>query len=52
MTITITRPELSLRSHDASWNRARWERLPADGNRYEVIDGILYLTTTPSFFHQ
>jgi Uma2 family endonuclease len=26
--------------------------LPADGNRYEVIDGVLYLTTAPSFFHQ
>ncbi len=47
-----TMPELALRSHDATWNRERWERLPNDGNRYEVIDGVLYMTTAPSPFHQ
>src|SRR3712207_2238448 len=50
--MTSTMPELALRSHDATWNRARWEQLPADGNRYEVIDGVLYMTTAPSNFHQ
>ena len=45
-------PDLVLRSPDASWNLARWETLPADGNRYEVIDGVLYMTTAPSTFHQ
>jgi len=45
-------PELAMRSHDATWDRARWERLPADGNRYEVIDGVLYMSTAPSLFHQ
>ncbi|MFL5801704.1 MAG: Uma2 family endonuclease, partial [Roseiflexaceae bacterium] len=25
---------------------------PDDGNRYEVIDGVLYMTTAPSSFHQ
>ncbi len=45
-------PELAMRSHDATWNRARWEELPDDGNRYEVIDGVLYMSTAPSFFHQ
>ena len=45
-------PDLALRSHDASWNRARWECLPADGNRYEVINGVLYMATAPSSFHQ
>jgi Uma2 family endonuclease len=44
--------ELTLRSQDATWDRARWEVLPADGNRYEVIDGVLYMSTAPSFFHQ
>jgi len=43
---------LSLRSLDAGWNRERWEQLPDDGNRYEVIDGVLYMSTSPSFFHQ
>ena len=35
-------PDLAMRSLDAAWNRARWESLPDDGNRYEVIDGVLY----------
>src|SRR5579864_7044383 len=34
------------------WTHADWEKLPADGNRYEVIDGVLYMSTSPSFFHQ
>lgn len=34
------------------WTYADWEALPEDGNRYEVIDGVLYMTTAPSFFHQ
>ena len=52
MAATFPRPELTLRSPDATWNRARWERLPADGNRYEVVDGVLYRSTAPSLFHQ
>lgn len=52
MTVMVGIPELALRSHDATWDRARWEQLPADGNRYEVIDGVLYMTTAPSAFHQ
>lgn len=44
--------ELLLRSPDATWDYARWERLPDDGNRYEVIDGVLYMSTAPSLFHQ
>jgi hypothetical protein len=45
MTVTVILPELALRSHDATWNYARWEQLPDDGNRYEVINGVLYITT-------
>ena len=45
-------PELALRSLKADWNRERWETLPNDGNRYKVIDGVLYLSTAPSAFHQ
>ena len=45
--------ETALRSFDDGWNRARWEQLPHhDGNRYEVIDGVLYMSTSPSLFHQ
>lgn len=52
MTATQHTPELAMRSHLPEWNRERWEQLPNDGNRYEVIDGVLYLTTAPSPFHQ
>jgi len=53
-TIATTDPmlELALRSLKADWNRERWETLPNDGNRYEVIDGVLYSSTAPSAFHQ
>lgn len=34
------------------WTYANWETLPADGNRYEIIEGVLYMSTTPSNFHQ
>jgi Uma2 family endonuclease len=35
------------------WTHAEWETLPHDdGNIYEIIDGVLYMTTAPSNFHQ
>lgn len=35
------------------WTHADWEALPDhDAIRYEVIDGVLYMTTAPSNFHQ
>jgi Uma2 family endonuclease len=50
--MVVSHIELQLRSTDASWCYEKWERLPADGNRYEVIDGVLYMSTAPSFWHQ
>lgn len=50
--VVATEFEYLLQSADASWCADRWEKLPADGNRYEVIDGVLYMSTSPSFFHQ
>lgn len=35
-----------------SWTYADWEQLPDDGKRYEIIEGVLYMTTAPSNFHQ
>src|SRR5262245_55349241 len=49
---TTAQHELTTRSLGADWNYARWSQLPDDGYRYEVIDGVLYMTTAPSFFHQ
>jgi Uma2 family endonuclease len=40
--VTTTRP----------WTRADMERLPDDGNRYEVLDGKLLVTPLPSIPHQ
>lgn len=31
------------------WSRADLERLPDDGNRYEVLDGQLFVTPLPLF---
>ena len=50
--MVIATPQLFLRSQDATWDYERWQQLPADGNRYEVIDGVLYMSTAPSQFHQ
>lgn len=54
----ITLPIPTAASHSVrgpaqgSWTYADWEKLPDDGNRYEIIEGALYMTTAPSFFHQ
>lgn len=34
------------------WTAADLDDLPNDGNRYEVIDGELYVTPAPSWMHQ
>ncbi|MGQ9548352.1 MAG: Uma2 family endonuclease [Roseiflexus sp.] len=34
------------------WTVAAWEGLPDDGNRYEILEGVLWMTTAPSAFHQ
>ena len=39
----------TLRRH---WIVDDLEDLPADGNRYEVIDWELFVTPSPSFRHQ
>ena len=55
MATTLTtpaKPDLMLQSADATWNRERWELLGDDGNRYEVIDGVLYMSSAPRPVHQ
>ncbi len=37
---------------DLPWTVERLERLPDDGNRYEVIDGVLFVTPAPTNTHQ
>ena len=50
--MAVAETEFLLQSPDATWCADRWEKLPYDGNRYEVIDGVLYMSTSPSVFHQ
>jgi len=38
--------------HDLPWTAERTLALPDDGNRYEVLDGELFVTPTPSLAHQ
>jgi Uma2 family endonuclease len=35
-----------------SWTRSDLERLPDDGNRYEVLDGVLLVTPQAAYDHQ
>jgi Uma2 family endonuclease len=34
------------------WTAADWATLSDDGNRYEIIEGHLYMSKSPSGFHQ
>jgi Uma2 family endonuclease len=52
-TEVTQQPDLFLRSLHADWDEARWSTLSHDtGLRYEVIDGVLYMGTSPSPKHQ
>src|SRR5687767_1004392 len=37
---------------NADWTVAMLDALPEDGQRYELIDGVLYVTPAPSDVHQ
>ncbi len=39
----------SIESHD--WTVARLHALPDDGNKYEIIDGVLHVTPSARFLH-
>jgi Uma2 family endonuclease len=34
------------------WTYEAYAAIPDDGNRYEIIDGVLYLMASPNFSHQ
>ncbi|HEY8598973.1 MAG TPA: Uma2 family endonuclease [Thermomicrobiales bacterium] len=53
MALMPANREVVLRSVDAAWTAADWAQLPHDdSNRYEIIDGVLYVSTAPSARHQ
>src|SRR5438552_17795883 len=39
-------------SVSGSYTLEKWERLPRDGNRYELLDGELLVTPSPGPLHQ
>lgn len=40
-----------LRSVEAKYTAAHWEQMPDDGWKYEIINGELWMSTSPSGFH-
>jgi Uma2 family endonuclease len=45
-------PETEAWPRQGDWTYEDYLRLPDDGNRYEVIRGVLYVTPAPNFKHQ
>jgi len=44
---------MAMASHvRTDWTVAELQQLPDDGNRYEIIDGVLYVTPSPRAVHQ
>lgn len=48
---TLPRPQAT-RPEPGHWTYEDYQRLPDDGNRYEVIYGVLYIMNTPNILHQ
>ncbi len=42
----------NLFTHTTPWTYEDYLALPDDGKRYEIIDGVLYVSNAPSFDHQ
>src|SRR5438876_8021017 len=34
------------------WTYSDYAALPVDGKRYEIVDGVLYMSPSPSIIHQ
>ncbi len=53
LPVQITETTQAVRGkRQGEWTAADWELLPDDGSRYEIIEGVLYVSTAPSAFHQ
>ena len=52
MIPTLTTVQKIIGPPQGQWTYADWEKLPDDENRYEIIDGVLYMSTSPSLYHQ
>ena len=43
---------MAMRATHSEWTVDMLDALPDDGNRYEIIDGTLFVTPAPSDVHQ
>ncbi len=51
-TVILDELELVLRSDAAIYTVADWEKTPDDGRRYEIINGVMWVSTAPILFHE
>ncbi len=58
MTTTSNRPDSVQRAdhvpgpRQGEWTYAHYAALPEDGQRYEVLAGVLYMSPSPNLWHQ
>jgi hypothetical protein len=52
MAVMLLPRDAVLHSTDATWTADDWEQLPDDGRWYEILAGVLYMSTAPSPAHQ
>jgi Uma2 family endonuclease len=45
-------PSVRPQPEQGHWTYSDWEALPDDGCKYEVLDGVLFMTPPPTFDHQ
>jgi hypothetical protein len=43
---------MAMTAQEARWTLDMVRALPDDGNRYEVLDGVLLVTPIPTLLHQ
>lgn len=43
---------MGMSAHETVWTAEMARALPDDGNRYEVLDGVLFVSPAPSALHQ
>lgn len=51
-TVPLILPKDKAWPVQGEWTYEDYLRLPDDGRRYEIIEGVLYVTNAPSFAHQ
>jgi len=55
--VTLVTPHIPITESEGQPSQGQWTyddylRLPDDGNRYEIIEGVLYMANAPAYDHQ